>query len=154
MIIFTSRSAAETKRIGGKIGGLLKKKDVVALEGELGAGKTTLVKGIAKGLGILNDREVLSPSFALIHEYAAREKIYHLDWYRLGSVKGTDESSAEECFQSGAVVLIEWANRGRSVLPAEHIRIQLEHTGPKSRKVKISATGKKYRDFLNEIVKL
>ena len=66
MITFVSNSPLETKKIGGQIGRLLRKRDVVALEGDLGAGKTTLVKGIAKGLGITNEREVVSPPFFLI----------------------------------------------------------------------------------------
>src|SRR3990167_1943308 len=119
MITFVSKSPSETKKIGIGIGHLLRENDVVVLEGDLGTGKTTMVKGIAKGLGISNEREVSSPSFVLIHEYPARKKIYHMDWYRLKSVEGVDASLAEECFNAEGVTLVEWAERGKNILPLE-----------------------------------
>ncbi len=140
---FKSNSPAETKRIGQKIGKELKAGDVVALVGELGAGKTTIAKGIAKGLGVPNEEDVLSPSFVLIHEYEGREKIYHIDWYRLQSVKGSDEMLAEECFNSDGVTLVEWAERGRDIFPRDHIRVELIHKGPRTRLIKVfSASGR------------
>lgn len=142
-----SNSPAETKRIGQTIGKELKAGDVVALVGELGAGKTTIAKGIAKGLGVPNEEDVLSPSFVLIHEYEGREKIYHIDWYRLQSVKGSDEMLAEECFNSDGVTLVEWAERGRDIFPRDHIRVELTHKGPKSRLIKISSQGKGYENI-------
>jgi tRNA threonylcarbamoyladenosine biosynthesis protein TsaE len=144
---FKSHSPAETKRIGQKIGRELKAGDVVALVGELGAGKTTIAKGIAKGLGVPDERDVLSPSFVLIHEYEGREKIYHIDWYRLQSVKGSDEMLAEECFNSDGVTLVEWAERGRGVFPRDHLRIEIGHLGPTSRSVRLFAKGKRYENF-------
>ena len=142
-----THSAAETKKFGKKFGGLLRAGDVVALEGELGAGKTTLVKGIAKGLGVQSERAVSSPTFVLIHEYQGREKIYHLDWYRLKSVKDADAELAEECFSSNAVALVEWPKRGKPLLPKQRIEIELSHDGGSSRKIKLRFIGKKYEDF-------
>ncbi len=135
---FTTKRASETKRLGQRIGRFLKAGDVVALVGELGAGKTTLVKGIAKGLGVASEEEILSPSFVLIHEYDGREKIYHIDWYRLGSVDGPDRMLALECFHADAVTLVEWADRGSDILPKEHLQVEIKHQGGNKRQVKIS----------------
>ncbi len=154
MITFVSNSPSETKKIGGGIGRLLRENDVVALEGDLGSGKTTLVKGIAKGLGVSSEREVASPSFILIHEYQARKKIYHIDWYRLKSVQGMDALLAEECFRSQGVALVEWADRGKTILPSERILIRLKHRGPVTRAITVSAKGQKYEPFLRSVKKL
>lgn len=138
MIKFETSSPGETQGIGKRIGRLLKAGDVVALEGVLGAGKTTLVKGIAQGLEVKDKAEVVSPTFVLIHEYEAREKIYHMDWYRLAKVEGQDELLAQECFDSRAVTLVEWADRGRNILPKNHIRICLKYRGPEKRIIEIT----------------
>jgi tRNA threonylcarbamoyladenosine biosynthesis protein TsaE len=150
-----SESAAETKKIGEALGKFLQAGDVVALEGELGAGKTTMVKGIAKGLGVRgSDEEVLSPTFTLIHEYEGREKIFHIDWYRLESVKGVDALQANECFSSGAVTLVEWPGRGKKILPDEKIWITLLHHGETGRKVVVELHGKKMKQREKELMGL
>ena len=142
-----SNSPTQTKKIGERIGRSLKAGDVVALVGELGAGKTTIAKGIAKGLGVPDESDVLSPSFVLIHEYEGREKVYHIDWYRLASVGGPDALLAEECFNSNAVTLVEWAERGRDIFPRDHIRVEIDHKGPRSRVIRVTAKGKSRENF-------
>ena len=137
MIKLKTNSAEETLKVGEKIGKLLKAGDIVALEGPLGAGKTTLVKGIAKGLGVKDEREVVSPTFVLIHEYEARERIYHMDWYRLSKVEGQDRLLAEECFNSRGVTLVEWADRGKDIFPKDFIEIILKYKGPEGRVLEI-----------------
>ena len=137
-ISLISNSAAKTKQIGKALGKYFLPGTVVTLQGALGAGKTTLVKGIAKGLGVASEKAVSSPTFVLIHEYAGREKIYHLDWYRLPRVEGADEAMAEECFASQAVTLVEWPERGRSLIPLKSVRIRLTHRGPASRLISVS----------------
>lgn len=146
-ILLESHSMNETVRLGRKIGKNLKAGDLVALTGELGAGKTTLVKGIVEGLGVPKRQGVVSPTFILIHEYQGREKVFHMDWYRLKTVRGADELLAEECFSSGAVNLVEWAEKGGEILPKERIHITLRHKSALKRKIEISATGKKYKAF-------
>ncbi len=136
-ITVVSQSAAQTKRIGTLLGKFLTPGAVVALKGELGSGKTTMVKGIAKGLGVASEKIVSSPTFVLIHEYAGREKIYHLDWYRLNSVEGMDKALAEECFNSKGVTLVEWPERGREVIPRQAIAVHLSHQALHSRKISI-----------------
>ena len=138
---FHSHSAAETIRFGKKLGRKLRAGDVVTLSGELGSGKTTLVKGLAEGLGVPSDKEVSSPTFVLIHEYRGREKIYHLDWYRLKRVAGEDRFLAEECFQDSAVTLIEWPDRGRDLIPRKHWEIRLRHVSPKERMLEVAVHG-------------
>lgn len=133
-----SISAAQTRQIGRQIGKQLRPGQVVAVSGNLGAGKTTLIQGIVKGLG--SPRMASSPTFTLIHEYEGRVRIYHLDWYRLGEVSGTDRALALECLDnSEAVTLIEWPERGKNFLPPDAIRIRL--TSPDARRRKISLRG-------------
>lgn len=152
MIRWVSRSAEETKKIGRELGKLLRAGDVVALVGELGSGKTTLVKGMAQGLEVPSGGEkVLSPSFVLVHEYQGREKLYHLDWYRLSSVRGVDAGLSEECFDSEAVTVVEWADRGKEILPPERLEIRLEHHGEESRMLRITAKGGRYEELLSHL---
>ena len=134
----TTNSAAETKRIGKTLGKYLKAGDVVALQGQLGSGKTTLVKGIVKGLGVRSEKQVSSPTYVLIHEYEGREKIFHLDWYRLKKVEGPDAELAGECFASAAVTLVEWPERGKALLPSGALRVGILHRGPKRRTLNFS----------------
>ena len=129
----STTSAAQTTRLGVKLGRALKCGDILALSGELGAGKTTLVKGIVRGLGAKDG--VTSPTFTLIHEYHGREKIYHLDWYRLKKVEKMDQQMAEECFSDQAVTLVEWPERGKKFLPKNLIHIQITHVSKNRRKI-------------------
>ena len=151
MLRFETSSSAETVKLGKKIGRLLKAGDVLALEGPLGAGKTTLVKGIAQGLEVKDQKEVVSPTFVLIHEYEGREKIYHIDWYRLAKITGQDELLGQECFDSRAVTLVEWADHGKNIFPKECIHVRMKYKGPEQRVAEISAKGRKYQDFLRSL---
>ena len=129
----TTDSPASTKKVGRLLAKFLGPGRVLALSGELGSGKTTLVKGIAKGLGVSSESAVSSPTYTLIHEYQGRQKIYHLDWYRLPFVSGPDAEFAEECFSSPAVTVIEWPERGKRSLPKDAWKISIEHQGPAKR---------------------
>lgn len=136
-----SKSAAQTKKIGARIGRALKTGDVVALTGDLGAGKTTLVKGIAAGLGV-KEKDVASPTFVLIHEYEGRKKIYHIDWYRLKEISSTDRLLAEDCFNADAITLVEWADRALDLLPKHAIRVELKHKGESERLICIASSAR------------
>lgn len=138
---FKSKSAAETRSFGKKLGQFLIRGDIVSLRGDLGAGKTTLTKGIAAGLGIQKGSEVSSPTFVVVHEYQGREKIYHMDWYRLEEVAGADRELAEECFSSGAVTLIEWPERGEKILPKDRLEIRIKHLSESGRMIELSGRG-------------
>lgn len=124
----TTTSAAETRRVGRVLAGLLRPGDVVTLSGALGAGKTTFAQGLVKALGY--DGPVSSPTFTLIHEYDGPVKVYHLDWYRLSAVKHADRQLALECLADPeGVVLIEWPQRGRPVLPRERVEVTIRREG-------------------------
>ena len=137
-----------TMAFGRRLGGALFPGAVVALVGPLGAGKTHLVRAVAEGLGLRDSRVVSSPTFGLIHEYAARLPIYHFDVYRLKSPAEFLDLGASEYFESGGVCLIEWADKVASCLPAEHLRIEIEVTGETTRRVMLTATGDQYQPLL------
>lgn len=152
--LMTSYSSAETRKIGRELGRLLKGGDTVLLEGELGAGKTTLAQGIARGLGVPVKTPVTSPTFTLIHEYEGRAKLYHMDWYRLSSVRGEDEEELSECLSSrDAVCLVEWPERGRTLWPQERLEIFLKHKGPKERHLEIRGHGRPYENLIRSVKK-
>jgi tRNA threonylcarbamoyladenosine biosynthesis protein TsaE len=117
---------------------------VVGLVGPLGAGKTFLVRAVAEGLGIADSRVVSSPTFVLIQEYDARLPIYHFDAYRLAGETAFLDLGVHEYFEGNGLCLIEWADRVPACLPAEHLRVALEVTGPSSRRVRLEGHGKPY----------
>jgi tRNA threonylcarbamoyladenosine biosynthesis protein TsaE len=123
---FRTRSEEETIALGEQLARELPARAVVLLIGDLGAGKTTLAKGIAKGLGAAQPEEVSSPTFTLIHEYGAGPKIYHVDLYRIDRPRGLETLGLEELFEKEAVVLIEWGERFAGYMPAERVEIRLE----------------------------
>jgi len=114
---------------------------VVALIGELGAGKTQLARAIAEGLGVADSRVVTSPTFVLIQEYQGRLPIYHFDAYRLGAEGEFADLGVDEYFEGGGVCLIEWADRVPGCLPTDHLRVTLTFTGESSRHATVEATG-------------
>ncbi len=136
--LFKSDSPETTFEIGVSIGSRLKAKDIVCLTGELGAGKTTLIKGIAGGAGV-KDR-VTSPSFKLINEYTGKVPFYHFDLYRLERVDDIQQIGYEEYFYGNGITVVEWAEKLKELLPAERIEIYLFYTGSNSRELEISST--------------
>lgn len=130
-----SSSDAETKHIGRKIGERLKRGDVVCLYGELGAGKTTMVKGIASALGI-KERDITSASFTIIAEYDSGIPFYHIDLYRL--VPGeASELGLQEYLGSDGISVIEWADRAEDEIPVDSIKIFFKHIKENSRDIDI-----------------
>ncbi len=135
---------AGTEELGRRLGRLLFPGAVVALAGPLGAGKTHLVRAIAEGLGVEDGRVVNSPTFVLIQEYDARLPIYHFDAYRLPTPEAFLDLGALEYLQGDGVCLVEWADKVRECLPAEHLWIDLAVTGAESRRFALKADGQKY----------
>jgi tRNA threonylcarbamoyladenosine biosynthesis protein TsaE len=119
-----TNSEEETIELGQRIAHQLPSRAVVLLIGNLGAGKTTLAKGIVSGLGAAPPEEVSSPTFTLIHEYGAG-RVYHVDLYRLDTPAQIATLGLEEILDRDAVVLIEWGERFPSLWPREHIEIRL-----------------------------
>jgi len=138
--LFETHSEEETIELGRKIAGELPRRAVVLLIGNLGAGKTTLAKGIISGLGAAEPEEVASPTFTLIHEYG-RGRVYHIDLYRLDTAAQVATLGLDEIFDREAVVLVEWGEKFRELMPADRIEIALSSTGAsaeQSRRIIIS----------------
>ncbi len=131
-----SSSEEETRSIGERIGKRVKTGAVLAVEGELGAGKTCLIQGIARGLGIDSSTPVNSPSYVIINEYPGPVPLYHFDLYRLHEERELVELDWQDYLGRKGVIVIEWADRISSLLPRGHIRIAMEVTGPNSRLIK------------------
>ena len=131
----------ETIRLGERLGRSLRKGDALSLEGELGSGKTTFVKGLAKGLGIkVDSSEVVSPTFVFIKEYPCRIPLFHLDLYRLDEIKPSDRALIEECFEDGASA-VEWGDKAPDLLPKSRLRVEFRHAGPELRQIRLSRVG-------------
>ncbi len=147
---FISHSEEETCVLGQAIGQSLTAGIVVGLCGQLGAGKTRLVKAIAESMGV-RKKTVNSPTFVLIQEYDGTIPLYHFDTYRLNDTDEFLELGADELMYGDGVCLIEWADRVEEVLPADHLRINIEITGENSREFHLNSNGKKSQTVLNKI---
>ena len=143
-----THSCQETIQIGRAIGSLLRAGDVVALVGELGTGKTHLIKGLAMGAGVRRTSYVSSPSFTLIHEYPGRIPFLHIDLFRLGAEKEAEGLGLEEYLGGPGIAAVEWADRIASLLPSEMLWIRLRYSGIRSRVVEILAEGKRYEELV------
>ena len=137
---FQTQSPKETQAIGQNIGETLKNGDVVALIGDLGAGKTCLTQGIARGVGIASHEVVNSPSYTLINEYAGNIPIYHIDLYRLEHHGEIVDLGLEEFLEESSICIIEWADRMAELLPANHIQITMTWTGESTRRIELQRT--------------
>ena len=132
---FVSRRPEETQAIGERLGARLTAGAVVACTGELGAGKTCFLQGLARGLEVTAD--VTSPTFVLINQYRGRLPVYHLDAYRTGSLSEVVELGLEELLDGDGVTVIEWADKLLPLLPARTIRVHLSGLGDEPREIAI-----------------
>ncbi|SHK23066.1 tRNA threonylcarbamoyladenosine biosynthesis protein TsaE [Anaerobranca californiensis DSM 14826] len=140
---FQTNSKIETVKLGNKIGALLKSGDILILEGDLGAGKTTFTQGLAKGLGI--DDYVKSPTFTYVMEYRGIIPLYHFDLYRLRDPEELYDLGFEDFIDQGGVLVMEWGSLVEDMLSNdgyEYIKISLLKTGENTRTVKIWDTPK------------
>ena len=149
MVIHT-QSATETVQIGKQIGKLLRAGDVIALVGELGSGKTHLIKGLAAGVGVKRSNRIASPSFTLLHEYQGRIPFFHVDLFRLAREEEAEDLGLEEYFVRGGVTAIEWADKIPNLLPKELIWISLRSLGVKARVIRLHGKGKRYEELVIE----
>lgn len=131
-----THSSAETEMLGEELSRLLGNGDVVGFIGDLGTGKTTMIKGIARGLGI-DPNEVSSPSFALIHEYVGRFAVHHIDLYRIERPSEVTELGLWEIFDDG-ISLVEWADRAQEILPKRTIEVKITRIGPNERRIEFA----------------
>jgi tRNA threonylcarbamoyladenosine biosynthesis protein TsaE len=147
---FISRSPEQTRRVGMRLGSLLKAGDLICLSGDLGAGKTTLTQGIASGWGTLDT--VTSPSFVLVNVYRGPEmqELYHLDAYRLNSSSEAEDLDVDAMLESGPLV-VEWAERIQDALPDECLWVKMRWIDNDQRDLVFSAAGERFEAILARI---
>ncbi len=147
-----TRSPGETMILAEKLAGYMRPGDLIALSGDLGAGKTVFVKGLAKGLGVSEYNYVNSPSFVVVKEYAGTMPLYHFDVYRLDSKLFCETLDYEKYFYSEGVTAVEWAEKIRETLPEEYVDVFIGYgTGPEERVVKIVSVGPRGEHVLGEM---
>lgn len=140
----------ETEKFGYKLGKLLKKDDILCLNGELGAGKTTMTKSIGLGLGV--DEYITSPTFSLINQYDGDLMVYHFDVYRLENVEDIYDLGFDEYFFGGGVCIIEWAEKIERFLPKDIVVVDIKKgTDLNERTIQISGDGKRYKEIIEEL---
>jgi tRNA threonylcarbamoyladenosine biosynthesis protein TsaE len=148
---FMSHSAAQTHRLGVRLGELLRSGDLVCLSGELGAGKTTFVAGVGRGWGAT--QTVTSPTFILVNEYPRPGDgltLYHIDCYRVENAREALDFGLGEILDGRGVALIEWAERIQVVLPRERLWVSLRPVADTKRGLLFEATGARYERLLAE----
>ena len=134
----TTRSAKQTQDMGKALAGRLRPGTALLLEGDLGSGKTTFVKGIAQGLGFKQAQDVKSPTFVLLHIYEARIPVYHFDLYRLENETELEALGLDEFLNDPrGICCIEWAEKAGSYAPPAAVRVRFQILGPQLRKIKI-----------------
>ena len=149
--VWETASAEATHALGQLLGESCAGGETLALIGPLGAGKTCLVRGLAVGLGAPAEA-VTSPTFVLIHEYAGRAPLYHVDLYRLDARDAVNGLGLEEYIDSAGVTVIEWADRAPAVLPRDHLRITIEHLGGDRRRVTLHPQGARSAALAAQVV--
>jgi tRNA threonylcarbamoyladenosine biosynthesis protein TsaE len=136
--IRVTHSPEETKELGRELAKQLTPPCVVLLEGELGAGKTTLTKGIVQGLGAAREEDVTSPSFALVHEYCGPVKVYHIDLYRIENLTELSTLGLDDILASDAAVLVEWGEKLGGGFAGKTLCVRLEYAGNDDRKISVA----------------
>jgi len=142
-----SNSSDETKNLGQRLAGLLQPGDILCLFGDLGSGKTTLIKGLAQGLNV-PEAQVNSPTFVLLNVYEGKMPVYHFDFYRLETQPQIAAIGYDEFLYGQGVSVIEWAERFGVLIPKEFLGIKLTHQGFSKRGLEFAAIGKRYEEIL------
>jgi len=147
----TTNNTEQTIAFGKRLSVVLKPNTVIALSGDLGSGKTTLVKGIAQGLEI-DPRQVNSPSFVLIKEYSGKKiPLFHCDLYRLEGIEQIAFLGLDDYFTQKGIFVIEWAKKAQDLLPDEYLDVNIKFVSRKRREFALSAKGKSYKEILNKL---
>ncbi len=144
-----TRAAEDSERLGERLGALLAAGDVLCLCGTLGAGKTCLARGLARGWGALE--QPTSPTFTLVNEYhrrADRQRFYHMDAYRLSGAVEAQTTALDDILGAAGVLVVEWPERIEAALPAERLWVDIRVTGGDSREFVFTATGPRARTLL------
>lgn len=149
-MVIRIKSLEDTKKLGCKLGTLLKEGDVVCLDGDLGAGKTTITKSIAKGLEV--EDYVTSPTFALINYYNGRLPVYHFDVYRLENIDEIYDLGFEDYFYGRGVSIIEWSKKIEKFLPKDRLEIMIKKSNQNNERIiELKAIGKRYEELVREL---
>jgi tRNA threonylcarbamoyladenosine biosynthesis protein TsaE len=144
-----SRSPEQTQKIGAGIGKLALPGDNLFLVGNLGAGKTCLTQGIARGLDI--EEYAASPSFVLIRELKGRLPLYHIDFYRLEHLEEIAELGLDDYLYGHGVCVVEWAEKGLNLLPPEHLLIEIGYVADTERSLKFKPSGQRYQEIVAQL---
>lgn len=155
MIRIETYSAEQTIEAGRYLGNILKKGDIICLEGALGTGKTAFTSGIAKALGI--DGYIKSPTFTIVNEYQGKLPLYHFDVYRISDSSEMFEVGFEEYLYGGGVVVIEWADMIMDIIPKEYMRVKIEkdlERGQDARVITFEFFGKGYMGIEDKLAGL
>ncbi len=144
----SSDSAERTRELGACLGRLVEPGDVIVLTGDLGAGKTVFTKGLAAGLGVVDN--VTSPTFVILHQLDGRIPLYHLDLYRLEDPREFAELGFEDVLYGDGVSVLEWGDKFPGQLPSERLELIFEITGDESRKIVVRPVGKRWERLSEE----
>jgi len=152
MLSYLSHNEEQTIKFGKVLAKSLKPGDIICLSGELGSGKTTLVKGIAEGLHI-NASKVHSPTFVLMNFYEGKLPVYHFDLYRIEGAQDISLLGYEEFFYGDGVSVVEWSEKLGNLAPKDYLKVQMYHKGESTRMLKISYVGKAHKELIERISK-
>lgn len=144
------KNEEETKQFGQRLGECISEKILICLNGDLGAGKTCITKGIAKGLDITDD--ITSPTFILVEEYEGRFPLYHFDVYRIDDVEELYFIGFDDYLSKEAVVIIEWSDKIESILPKERLELRLEYTEDGMRTVNLQPVGEVAKILAEKVI--
>jgi tRNA threonylcarbamoyladenosine biosynthesis protein TsaE len=136
---FTTHSAEETIALGRELAALLAPPELVLLRGELGAGKTTLIKGIAEGFEAAAQEDVTSPTFTLVHEYRGPQaNLYHIDLYRVDTLRELETLGLDDLLAENSILLIEWGEKFARFQRERDVEIELERLGENERRIRVT----------------
>ncbi len=147
-----THSPEETQELGERTGELALPGDVFLLVGNLGAGKTCFTQGLAWGLGI--KEYAMSPSFVIVREHHGRLPLYHIDLYRLDHIEETMDLGLDDYFYGRGVCVVEWADKALSILPKEHLLIEISYLGDIERRFQMKPSGQRYREIVAQLQRI
>ncbi len=145
----STTSPQETQALGEALGQAVQPGDLILLRGDLGTGKTCLVQGIARGLGV--QEAVRSPTFVLVTQHPGRLMLYHIDLYRLDNPLEVEDLGLDEYIESDGVCVVEWADKAMPLFPQEHLLVELRHRGEQKRQIQLTARGNRYVRLLAQV---
>jgi tRNA threonylcarbamoyladenosine biosynthesis protein TsaE len=149
-----TKSSRQTVGWGRRLGKLARGGEIIGLIGELGAGKTCFVRGVAEGAGVGKNAWVRSPTFTLINEYQGRLPVYHIDLYRVGNHADIEGLNLREYLYAGGMSLVEWFEYLPATEVDEYLELKIAHAGATARELTFSAHGERYKQLLQELKKM